>query len=192
MSQDSNLGEVGEGEVPAGVAPNDPCLPRPADEAGQLCSEELALLERCLLVNPKSYCVWFHRAWILGHAPAPDWLHEKSLCNRFLKYDERNCELASPPPPPPPPPTPPPCAVHCWDYRRLVVSKAQVAPDDELSFSQDKIHSNFSNYSAWHYRSKLLPLLGPAHPHQEGGVAPDTLSKGLLAAPLMVYQWHTG
>jgi len=39
-----------------------------------------------------------------------------------------------------------------------------VAVDQELRFTDRLIGSNFSNYSSWHYRSTLLPLLHPESP----------------------------
>lgn len=43
------------------------------------------------------------------------------------------------------------------------MSKAKIPADKEFEFCEEKIQKNFSNYSSWHYRSQLLPIL---HPHE--------------------------
>lgn len=50
-----------------------------------------------------------------------------------------------------------------WDHRSYVAQVSAVPAADELNFCTSKINDNFSNYSSWHYRSKLLPQLRP-HP----------------------------
>ena len=40
---------------------------------------------------------------------------------------------------------------------RYVAHLAGASPASELAFASAKIDANFSNYSAWHYRSALLP-----------------------------------
>jgi len=114
---------------------------RSEEELNDLYSNELRFLQSCLHVNPKSYGVWEHRRFSLQNMPSPDWKNDLKLCNQFLMYDSRN--------------------FHCWDYRRFVVKNAEVSSQDEFDFTMKKISENFSNYSAWHYRSKLLPLVHP-------------------------------
>ncbi|XP_064640349.1 geranylgeranyl transferase type-2 subunit alpha-like [Lineus longissimus] len=121
-----------------------------------LFKSELSFLEHCLRVNPKSYGTWQQRCWVMDHMPEPDWKRDLVLCNKFLEMDERN--------------------FHCWDYRRFVVKRSQVPPEDEFEFTNQKITTNFSNYSSWHYRSKLMPHIYPDETHPVG-VQEDVLLK---------------
>ncbi|XP_021342299.1 geranylgeranyl transferase type-2 subunit alpha-like [Mizuhopecten yessoensis] len=114
-------------------------------ELQKLLQDELHFLEACLKVNPKSYGAWHHRCFVMDAIPEPDWGRELHLCNTFLNLDERN--------------------FHCWDYRRHVVLRSNVNLDEELQYTTQKIQSNFSNYSSWHYRSKLLPVIHPDSSH---------------------------
>ena len=116
-------------------------------------SGELALTKACFKLNPKSYWVWHHRRWSLELAlkhMADDQQQqmvllktELKLCGQFLALDGRN--------------------FHCWDYRCWVVQTlGNLSVDEELKFTFGLISENFSNYSAWHYRSTLLPQQGSA------------------------------
>ena len=104
------------------------------------CEVEFRLTQECLGANPKSYPVWFHREWVMKWGRCA-WQHatDLKLTTKLLQLDERN--------------------FHCWTYRRFVVKEAGVGADAELAFTGDKIAQNFSNYSAWHLRSKLLPQI---------------------------------
>jgi len=110
-------------------------------EVEALLQREVELTQACLTSSPKSYSAWHHRAWALHRMDRQDWPRELALCDRFLSLDERN--------------------FHCWDYRKAVAARAGQSTEKELEFTRERIDTNFSNYSAWHYRSKLLPLLHP-------------------------------
>jgi hypothetical protein len=60
--------------------------------------------------------------------------------------------------------------VMAWDYRRYVLaslppdppgkSSQSRTPATELAFTTKKIEANFSNFSAWHQRSKVYAVTG--------------------------------
>lgn len=54
--------------------------------------------------------------------------------------------------------------VHAWNYRRYVLANMPVKrpAQTELAYTKRKIEANFSNFSAWHQRSKVLTSLWEA------------------------------
>jgi geranylgeranyl transferase type-2 subunit alpha len=124
-------------------------------------TEELVLTERCLRKHPKSYPSWHHRKWVVRRLTEKDrnenenravsvasaaptasgavLRKELRLSQELLDVDDRN--------------------FHGWTYRRFVVSLlGDQSPDSaELEYAGEKIETNFSNYSAWHHRTKVLP-----------------------------------
>lgn len=79
------------------------------------------------------------------------WIYPDQVCDCNISFHVSHLIVPSQP-------------VHCWDYRRMVVKMSGVPVDKELGFTDRLIGSNFSNYSSWHYRSTLLPLLHPESP----------------------------
>jgi len=51
--------------------------------------------------------------------------------------------------------------VHAWNYRRYALAGIPMKrpEENELAYTERKISSNFSNFSAWHQRSKILMSL---------------------------------
>ncbi|XP_017856399.1 PREDICTED: geranylgeranyl transferase type-2 subunit alpha isoform X2 [Drosophila arizonae] len=140
-SDKPKVGEQADGDKKAAEQKADDTKEILAQQLQSIYKTELDLTEQCLMVNPKSYNGWHHRCWTLEQNPQADWQRELQLCNKYLKYDERN--------------------FHTWDYRRYVSDKASVPAEQELDFCTEKIKVNFSNYSSWHHRSLLLPKLYP-------------------------------
>lgn len=62
-----------------------------ADNVQEVFDKDLSLTRTCLEVNPKSYCAWHHRCWILENTIEPNWQREVNICTEYLKKDERNC-----------------------------------------------------------------------------------------------------
>jgi len=165
------------------LALRSPDHPGQEDEsfAGAL-QEELPLTLLSFQRNPKAYPIWEHRKWVLAQITAPDWQAELALLEKLFKLDGRN--------------------FHAWDYRRYVISQlkqthpSETLDADELAFSRHQIEANFSNFSAWHYRSKLLQSrldqYDHHHHHHDGddqGQAARKMKDTILATEL---EWVRG
>ncbi|KAK9463389.1 uncharacterized protein V1516DRAFT_667638, partial [Lipomyces oligophaga] len=114
------------------------------DQVQAQLKSELEFLFSRLREFPKCYWIWNHRQWCLQVSPKPDWKFELGLVTKMLEYDARN--------------------FHGWHYRRYVVAQLESATGkslarQEFDYTTTKINSNFSNFSAWHNRTKLIPRL---------------------------------
>lgn len=59
--------------------------------------------------------------------------------------------------------------VHGWHYRRYIISKLEQDTGEsfalkEFEYTTERINKDFSNFSAWHNRTKLIPVLLEAKP----------------------------
>ena len=127
------------------------------EEAMEFIIKEIKSILPIMMKNPKSYLLWYHRIWCLGKCIEIEikkeipleksvLIGEIGLCNKFFKKDDRN--------------------FHCWNYRVKLLSLISIYfqkelpkfVEEELKFTLEKITLNFSNFSAWLYRSKLIPI----------------------------------
>lgn len=100
---------------------------------------ELNLVGQSLKRNPKSYAAWHHRRWVVQRGPC-DIQDEFRFVEKLLDEDARN--------------------FHAWGYRQFLLSlPGRPTASAEVDYTQCKIEQNFSNFSAWHHRTKVLPEL---------------------------------
>ena len=132
------------------------------DEAMDYLLKEIKAILPVMMKNPKTYLLWHHRVWCLVKCIELEikkgieldksvLIGEIGLCNKFFLKDDRN--------------------FHCWNYRVKILSlisiyfqkNFQKFIEDELKFTIEKVTMNFSNFSAWLYRSKLIPIYFVQH-----------------------------
>jgi geranylgeranyl transferase type-2 subunit alpha len=108
-----------------------------------------------LIQFPKCYWIWNYRQWLLEQAEdqlprevvKKLWQEELGLVGKMLTRDERN--------------------FHGWGYRRHVVAQlerlsepdAKSLAEQEFAYTSAMIQKALQNFSALHYRSKLIPKL---------------------------------
>eukprot|EP01064_Diplonema_japonicum_P029158 TRINITY_DN4643_c0_g2_i1.p1 TRINITY_DN4643_c0_g2~~TRINITY_DN4643_c0_g2_i1.p1 ORF type:complete len:332 (+),score=64.46 TRINITY_DN4643_c0_g2_i1:32-1027(+) len=109
----------------------------------------------------KSYCTWHHRRYLVKNILCADFYKdtlrtEKALCEKLLLVDDRN--------------------FHCWGYRAWITERLQTlgefSEQTELDHAKVRLSSNFSNYSAWHARGKIVQA-SPAQTTKDSLVSED-------------------
>ncbi|QRV75434.1 protein farnesyltransferase/geranylgeranyltransferase type-1 subunit alpha [Ceratobasidium sp. AG-Ba] len=127
---------------------------------------ELLLTFAALQVHPKVYWLWNHRRWCLQNIPegplgsetskswrSMTWARELAIVEKMLDRDARN--------------------FHAWNYRRYVLASMPESDrrpaKSELAYTTRKIEQNFSNFSAWHQRTKVWGVIWAEQPESEAG-----------------------
>ncbi|TFK67912.1 rab-protein geranylgeranyltransferase [Pluteus cervinus] len=125
-------------------------------EIYEYINEELGNTMAALKSHPKVYWIWNHRRWCLENIPNnPDadgleavnkwksatWDREMMVVEKLLNADARN--------------------FHAWSYRRYILANTTNPRPEvtEIAYTTSKIEANFSNFSAWHHRSKVYSSL---------------------------------
>ncbi|EIN07715.1 rab-protein geranylgeranyltransferase [Punctularia strigosozonata HHB-11173 SS5] len=122
------------------------------EQINDLLSTDLQMTTAALKQHPKVYWIWNHRRWCLENVPLgppgddhgwrkAHWDRELFVVEKMLDVDARN--------------------FHAWGYRRYVLASMPVPrhPHTELDYTTRKIEASFSNFSAWHQRTKVLQTL---------------------------------
>jgi len=119
-----------------------------------ILNDDLSMTTSTLRQHPKVYWIWNHRRWCLENIPDDPgdgteklawkracWARELFVVEKMLDADPRNFQA--------------------WDYRRYVLASSpdRKPESTELDYTTRKIESNFSNFSAWHQRSKVFSSL---------------------------------
>ncbi|KAG7661288.1 BET4 [[Candida] subhashii] len=127
------------------------------DTYAQVLTDDLQFVLSQLKKYPKCYWIWNHRSWCLFELVEIDrvsWAYEFGVVSKLLEMDQRN--------------------FHGWQYRRFVVENIEreaikkTEPGkgniallkinlDEFAYTTSKVQKDFSNFSAWHNRAKLIP-----------------------------------
>jgi geranylgeranyl transferase type-2 subunit alpha len=122
---------------------------------GDTITNDLKFIVPLLVQYPKCYWIWNYRIWLLEQAEKyleqntaqQLWKDELGLVGKMLSRDERN--------------------FHGWGYRRHVVTQLErlMPPgqpslvEQEFAYTSKMVQAKLQNFSALHYRSKLLPRL---------------------------------
>jgi geranylgeranyl transferase type-2 subunit alpha len=113
----------------------------------KLFEKELMFTLQKMKEFPKVYWLWNHRVWLLkNHPTQANWQFELGIVEKLLTADSRN--------------------FHGWHYRRFIIEQLELAMGEgqslalkEFEYTTSMINKDFSNFSAWHNRSKLIPIL---------------------------------